>query len=691
MEKEKVDQPPAQKEPTETKDAELENTPTVEPKGSSASVGGIPPASANVGGALPADANIGGAPPAPGVSETGERRSAGTSGPTATATATPAYCSPVTNTGRWAGKLWYTGPRSALEAYMSYRCAKALRANELKIRDNIKSMFARLADQMDLATLLGFGEVPFDFNIRGSTETADSNGQARDGTGRKGGENGEAQPAPPPTASQQAPPQAPPQQAATRVAKTSEPPQHVLEWHHECKNNQCNLESCLMCSCRKFTCATGNDSVQPPVGVPYASAYWARKPGPPLDGHAARRGNAATHHIRARCGQEVMVRMRSAKTNELTALPEGLFLDVVLLGPFRTGEHGGKPSSENDWTPNGFERVIFKRQRGIENCRLKAVPGSPGIFSLPSDLMLLISNVRGEKFRLGIWVVDSEGKPAGAPWDVVLLKSTLFEVHNIRSKNDRAPEILPETPNVNIKLLKGVGKTAVSKLTKMNINTVGDLMKAVDDAVLRCTLREVLGKEIGSVIEHAQTTLPSLFRLWRSPEQTHAVIFKPEHTDKCGVLQVNVPLALINLTNQAYKVGEGDVTEDVDLPPAPPDVRAIVAESVQKAREDWIKPRHPNWRCLTESEMKTMRPTRGGATPGLFYRQGNFMFPDEILETDQRGTKRRQPEEPNEKANEVLTPLQILKVRFDSDVHSVTGQDATPSELLNPMEPPSEF
>lgn len=52
-------------------------------------------------------------------------------------------------------------------------------------------------------------------------------------------------------------------------------------------------------------------------------------------------------------------------------------------------------------------------------------------------------------------------QPNGQAWSQLMLKSELFEVHNIRSKNDRAPDILSSLGN-DVKLLKGVGRRSTS-------------------------------------------------------------------------------------------------------------------------------------------------------------------------------------------------------------------------------------
>jgi predicted flap endonuclease-1-like 5' DNA nuclease len=58
-----------------------------------------------------------------------------------------------------------------------------------------------------------------------------------------------------------------------------------------------------------------------------------------------------------------------------------------------------------------------------------------------------------------------------------MLKSEMFEVHNIRSKNDRAPDILSGLDE-DVKLLKGVGRRAVEDLQKEGILQVWVLAAA---------------------------------------------------------------------------------------------------------------------------------------------------------------------------------------------------------------------
>ena len=81
------------------------------------------------------------------------------------------------------------------------------------------------------------------------------------------------------------------------------------------------------------------------------------------------------------------------------------------------------------------------------------------------------STTQGWRFRLGIQAVASEAYPTqsnGRPWTELMLKSEMFEVHNIRSMNDRAPEILAGLDE-DVKRLKGVGRRAVEDLQKEGI------------------------------------------------------------------------------------------------------------------------------------------------------------------------------------------------------------------------------
>lgn len=254
------------------------------------------------------------------------------------------------------------------------------------------------------------------------------------------------------------------------------------------------------------------------------------KRGPPGPENAGKK-NSAGHHVRTQCGQIVQVRLLDAETGEVeTDPPAGLKLEVSLMGPYRENEEGGADGADatfacDEWTPATYHKEKAGRLKTpLADATMVAVPGKPGVWMLHENMRLQPSTSKGEMFRLGVQVVDgpTTKQPDGRAWDCLMIKSAMFEVHNLRSLSDRAPNILPQlsasSEPTEVKLLKGIGRTAAENLRRMGVHNVQDLLEASESAQLRPQLKALLRKDLECVLEQARTSLPLPNRIWRAAD-----------------------------------------------------------------------------------------------------------------------------------------------------------------------------
>jgi len=384
------------------------------------------------------------------------------------------------------------------------------------------------------------------------------------------------------------------------------PKRYKLEWHHECSNLRCYNAVCQLCQTCRHSCGTGPFTVQPPPVIPYASAYWVGKRGPPGPENAGKK-NSAGHHVRTQCGQIVQVRLLDAETGEVeTDPPPGLKLEVSLMGPYRENEEGGADGADatfacDEWTPATYHKEKAGRLKTpLADATMVAVPGKPGVWMLHENMRLQPSTSKGEMFRLGVQVVDgpTTKQPDGRAWDCLMIKSAMFEVHNLRSLSDRAPNILPQlsasSEPTEVKLLKGIGRTAAENLRRMGVHNVQDLLEASESAQLRPQLKALLRKDLECVLEQARTSLPLPNRIWRAADD-HSLIVLAEHTDRLGVLEVNQPLRVVTPA-ACYNVSQ-EASRD-GVPPLPLELEPLFRKLKRQAHEDWMRPGHPNWSQL---------------------------------------------------------------------------------------------
>ncbi|KAK3239408.1 hypothetical protein CYMTET_50666 [Cymbomonas tetramitiformis] len=428
-----------------------------------------------------------------------------------------------------------------------------------------------------------------------------------------------------------------PKAATPPPASAAKPPQTLpayrLEWYHDCTNTHCSTEGCHICSNRRHHCGKGPSTMLPPPVIPYASAYWMNKRGPPVADNVSRRKNIS-HHVRARCGQVAMVRVMKTDTGEVATEATDIRLEASLLGPYcetstsRTGQD--VTFARDNFTEEEYSKEMYRLKTGLAFSELTPDAERPGYFFLNEAMTFMVSSGRNEKFRLGVQAAAGSGaaeQPDGRPWSQLMIKSELFEVHNIRSIHDRAPELLPQDETVDIKLLKSVGSKANELLQKIGVRSVKDLLVAYNDPNMREQLKRILRREIDNVVEHARTAVPLLPRMWQQNVDgaSFGITFLPEYTDKFGVLTVNQPWQFIMPDGKVFQVPSerGGVDSSLNsihsLPAQPMPLNTNMLElleiSLQSAKSDWAIFGHPNWRQMTEEDLEMQR--RGGTESTL--------------------------------------------------------------------------
>ncbi|KAK3237479.1 hypothetical protein CYMTET_52448 [Cymbomonas tetramitiformis] len=353
----------------------------------------------------------------------------------------------------------------------------------------------------------------------------------------------------------------------------------------------------------RHSCGTGHKTVQPPPVIPYASAYWLGKRGPPGADNAGKKLSIG-HHVRTKCGEIPYVHLINPDTDEhVKIIPKGLTFRASLLGPYRESEHGGHTDvtfAKENWTEEQYEKEKVTRLKcPLSETRLMEDPAMPGYFCFQEGMTFQTSNAKGEFFRLGVQAV-AEGsasplQPSGFPWVAVMTKSAPFEVHNTRSLNDRAPDILPQLSSgsepSDVKLLKGVGRTAAENLRKTNIQNVKQLLAASQRDELRAQLKQILRKDLDCVLEHARTAVPLPLRVWTRADG-YGITCIPEHTDRFGFLHVNYPYQLVT-PKITYSINKDMATNG--FPSIPFQLEPLCQELKEAAMVDWLKDRHPNW------------------------------------------------------------------------------------------------
>lgn len=491
----------------------------------------------------------------------------------------------VSGAGAWSGKLAVTD-RNLLETYVQDRIAREMQEKEVQIKRAIDSVISQtLGDGSPRAG----AESRSPFALRNGGQNSAGPEQTNSAT--------------------------PPPQDLSHLP----PAEYHLEWHHMCSNLRCYSESCNLCRCSKHVCGTGGQTVQPPPVAPYASAYWRDKQSPPAPEKAGCRSmvadaSAFKWHLRAKCGQVVMVRLIDKATGQPVKSPlPGMRLVASLLGPYYKKESTHDVTfAKQEWSVEEYEQnkrqgpepsIDFPELVPLNEVRegLLKSPLNGAYYVTNEAFAFNVSNTKGWKFRLGIQAVASAAHPTqpnGRPWTELMLKSEMFEVHNIRSKNDRAPDILSGLDE-DVKLLKGVGRRAVEDLQKEGILQVRHLLAVSEDSTKHSMLGRILKKEMHSVLEHARTAVAPPVRLWsnpKPPEESCSLIgftFCAEFTDRLGRLSVNFPLQMLLSNKTVYRMTDHELAGS--SPMLPEELVPIKNMYLKAAEEDWVKENHPNW------------------------------------------------------------------------------------------------
>ncbi|KAK3237940.1 hypothetical protein CYMTET_52017 [Cymbomonas tetramitiformis] len=187
-----------------------------------------------------------------------------------------------------------------------------------------------------------------------------------------------------------------------------------------------------------------------------ASNYWHHQQGPPVTISGVKRRRALSHHVRARCGQKVLVRMVKTLTGQtIENFPDTVTLNAILLGPYPATD----VTPGGHWTMEKYEQEKFQGE-GLRCTTLRPLRDNPGCYEFAPIMEFIVTGGNMKGYRLGIKATcaDSLGNNSKSPWTRHVLVSDTFRVHNIRSINHITPEHLPQGENARIVLLRGVGE-----------------------------------------------------------------------------------------------------------------------------------------------------------------------------------------------------------------------------------------